>query len=155
MLAARTDVSGLVDVMATIPERRLGAFYQLVGRWLAEEQPEDAVTDTPRGPRNWTDSEEDLALARSVWEKFSPVAKALFSLLMDQPGHRVSGEDLATTLNIPNGKSGVAGVLAWPARYCAAVNRDGPWWWEYAPDGSGAYYWVEPEVAELFNKVRD
>src|SRR5207247_3163795 len=100
-------------------------------------------------------SGDDVALARVVWEKFSPRAKALFSLLMDHPGHKVLGEDLAATLNIPNGKSGVAGVLAWPARHCAAVNRVVPWRWEDGPEGGGAYYWVDQEVADLFKKFRD
>jgi hypothetical protein len=116
---------------------------------------EDEVTDTPVESKTWTNSDDDLLLARSVWQKFSPHAKAVFSLLMDQPGTKVSGEDLATRLGIPNGKSGVAGVLAWPARHCAAVGREGPWWWEYGPEGDGAYYWVEPEVADLFNRVRN
>ena len=106
-------------------------------------------------PRSWTNSNDDLALARSVWGKFSPRAKALFSLLMDDPGRKVSGKDLASTLDIPNGASGVAGVLAWPARHCAAVNRVGPWRWEYRSEEDKAYYWIDPEVASLFKKVRN
>jgi hypothetical protein len=74
---------------------------------------------------------------------------------MDQPGRKVSGKDLASTLDIPNGASGVAGVLAWPARHCAAVNRVGPWRWEYRSEVDGAYYWIDPEVADLFKKVRN
>jgi Family of unknown function (DUF6416) len=146
----------MIDVTVKIPEDRVGDFYELVGRWLSGEQPGGEVTDAAAAtPQDWTNSDDDLVLARLVWEKFSPHAKALFSLLMDQPGHKVSGEDLAATLDIPNGKSGVAGVLAWPARHCAAVNRVGPWWWEYGPEGDGAYYWVEQDVADLFRKVRN
>jgi hypothetical protein len=88
---------------------------------------------SPRAPRVPGSTLPGRALARSVWGKFSPGAKALFSLLMDEPGRKVSGKDLASTLDIPNGASGVAGVLAWPARHCAAVNRVGPWRWEYRP----------------------
>ena len=146
----------LIDVTVKIPEERVGDFYEIVGRWLSGEQIGDEMNDTPGGAqKKWTNSGDDLVLARVVWEKFSPRAKALFSLLMDQPGHKVSGEDLAATLDIPNGKSGVAGVLAWPARHCAAVNRLGTWEWGPGPDGNGAYYWVEPEVAALFKKVRN
>ena len=72
------------------------------------------------------------------WEKFNPRAKALFSLLMDHPGHKETGEGLAATLDIPNGKSGVAGVLAWPVRHCAAMNRVVPWSWEDGPEAGGA-----------------
>ena len=145
----------LIDVTVKIPEERVGDFYEIVGRWLSGEQIGDEMTDTPAGTaKKWTNSDDDLVLARLVWEKFSPRAKALFSLLMNQPGHKVSGEDLAATLDIPNGKSGVAGALAWPARHCAAVNRTGTWEWGSGP-GNGAYYWVEPEVAALFKKVRN
>jgi hypothetical protein len=112
---------------------------------------EDEVTDRPIA---WTNSDDDLLLARSVWQKFSPRAKAVFSLLMDQPGHQVSGRDLASRLNIPNGTSGVAGVLGWPGRHCAKVNRVGLWEWEYRPEEDSTYYWIEPEVADLFNKVQ-
>ena len=133
----------------------MGEFYELVGRWLSGEQSGDETTGSPSASKkNWTNSAEDLALARLVWDKFSPLAKALLSQLMDQPGRKVSGEELALTLDIPNGKSGVAGVLAWPARHCAAVNRVGPWSWEDGPVGAGAYYWVNREVADLFKKAQ-
>ena len=145
----------LIDVTVKIPEERVGDFYELVGRWLSDEQLADEVTDTSAGPKSWTNSNDDLALARSVWQKFSPRAKAVFSLLMDQPGDKVSGKYLASTLDIPNGTSGVAGVLAWPARHCAAVNRVGPWRWEYRPEEDKTYYWIEPKVADLFKKVRN
>ncbi len=145
----------MIDVTVKIPEERVGDFYEMVGRWLSGEHVEDKVTDTPAEPRNWTNSNDDLVLARLVWEKFSPRAKAVFSLLMDHPGHRVSGRDLAARLNSPHGTSGVAGVLAWPARHCAAVNRVGPWQWEYTAEDDSAYYWIEPKVADLFKKVRN
>lgn len=145
----------MIDVTVKIPEERVGELYELVGRWLSGGQPGEEVAETDAAtPRDWTNSDDDLVLARLVWDKFSPRAKALFSLLIDQPEQRVSGEELAATLDIPNGTSGVAGVLAWPARHCAAVNRVGPWWWEYGPEGDGAYYWVEREVADLFRRAR-
>jgi uncharacterized protein DUF6416 len=145
----------LIDVTVKIPEERVGDFYEVVGRWLSGEQPEEETSDTSARLKDWKNSDDDLVLARLVWEKFSPYAKALFSLLMDQPGHKVSSEDLAATLGIPNGKSGVAGVLAWPARHCAAVNKVGLWSWEPGPEGDGASYWIEPEVADLFKRARN
>jgi Family of unknown function (DUF6416) len=146
----------IIDVTVKIPEERVGEFYELVGRWLSGEHVGDKMTEAPAATlMNWTNSDDDLALARVVWGKFSPRAKALFSLLMDRPGHKVSGEDLAAVLDIPNGRSGVAGVLAWPARHCAAVNRVVPWRWEDGLEGGGVNYLVDQEVADLFKKVRD
>jgi Family of unknown function (DUF6416) len=147
----------LTEVPVKIPEERVGEFYELVGRWLAGAQLEvvEAPDAPATSPTGWTQSDSDLAFARVVWEKFSPRAQAVFSLLMDQAGRKVSAEELATTLDIPHGISGVAGVLAWPARHCAAVNKTVPWRWEEGPEGgSGARYWAEVKVAAVFKKVR-
>ena len=145
----------MIDVTVKVPEDRVGEFYEMVGRWLTGEE----LADGPLGPpitglKNWTDSPEDLALARVVWGKLSPRGKAVFSLLMDRPGEKVSAEDLASACHIPNGRYGVAGVLAWPGRYCAAVNRHLPARWQEGSDDSGGIYWFEPEVADLFRRVR-
>ena len=78
----------------------------------------------------------------------------MFSVLMDNTGRKVSGEDLASMLGIPNGKYGIAGVLAWPGRHCATVGRLPLWEWEDGPVGGSANYWAEQEVAELFKRVR-
>jgi hypothetical protein len=146
----------LTEVTVKIPEERVGEFYQVVGRWLTGEQLEVEAPDKPAAPpTDWTHSDNDLALAGAVWEKFSPRAQALLSRLMDHASHKVSAEDLAETLDIPHGKSGVAGVLAWPARHCAAVNKAVPWRWEEGLESTGALYWVEPNVADVFKKVRD
>lgn len=145
----------MIDVTVKVPEDRVGEFYAMLGRWLTgEELADDALGPPVTGLKDWTDSQEDVALAGVVWGKLSPRAKAVFSLLMDHPGRQVSGEDLASACDIPNGKYGVAGVLAWPGRHCAAVNRNLPSRWKGGSDDSGGIYWVEREVADLFGKVR-
>ena len=152
----------MIDVTVKIPEDRVAEFYGLVGRWLAGELRENTVDGEglvpeahPAPPSEWATSEEDLALARLVWKKLSPRAVAFFSALMAEPGRRMSGEELADGLEIPNGKYGIAGVLAWPGRFCAAVNRTLPCRYEAGPAGTSASYWMEPEVAQLFARVRD
>ena len=72
---------------------------------------------------------------------------------MDAPEKKFSGEDLAEALDIPNGKYGTAGVLAWPGRYSSAVGRILPCNYEDGPFGAGANYWMTTEVATLFRKV--
>jgi hypothetical protein len=147
----------MIDVTVTIPEDRVADFYELVGRWLSgglqrtgADLPEPA--DSPA--KEWTDTEGDVRLARVVWEKLSPRAMAVFSLLMAHPGRKLSGDDLAATVKIPNGKYGIAGVLAWPGRHCAAVDRRPLWRWESGPPGGSASFWVDKEVADLFERVR-
>jgi hypothetical protein len=145
----------MIDVTVKVPEERVGEFYEMLGRWLTgAELADDAIDQPVTGLKDWTDSQEDVALAGTVWGKLSPRAKAVFSLLMDHPGQPMSGEDLASACDIPNGKYGVAGVLAWPGRHCAAVNRNLPSQWRGGSDDSGGIYWVEREVADLFGKVR-
>jgi Family of unknown function (DUF6416) len=78
----------------------------------------------------------------------------MFGLLMDHPGDAMTGEELAAAVGIPNGKYGVADVLAWPARHCAAVERPLPCRYEepMTPDASGTY-WIDQAVADLFRTV--
>jgi len=55
---------------------------------------------------------------------------------MVAPEKKFSGEDLAEALDIPNGKYGTAGVLAWPGRYSFAVGRILPCNYEDGPFGA-------------------
>jgi hypothetical protein len=75
--------------------------------------------------------------------------------LIDAPGERFGGDELAARVGIPNGKHGVAGVLAWPGRYAFAVGRRQPWSWAYPIEGGNAVYWFADDVAELFRQARD
>ena len=145
----------MTDVIVKIPEERLAEFYGLVARFLSGQSREEPAVASVVVQQQWTNTAEDLALARQVWKKLSGRAKDLFALLMEQPERKVLSDELAAALEIPRGKSGVAGVLAWPARYCAAVNRVGLWDWEYGRDGEGAYYWMGETTAGLFRNVRE
>jgi hypothetical protein len=148
-------MTGMIDITVKVPEERVPEFYALVGSWLSGELEGGEARSGPSTPASeWTNTDDDVPLARIVWNKLSPQAKELFSLLMDNPGSKISGEKLADTLNIPNGKYGIAGVLAWPGRHSAAVNRAVPWEYEPGPVGGSANYWMETDVAELFRKVR-
>jgi hypothetical protein len=145
------------EVTVLVPDEpeRVAEFYERHGRWLAGLETGDGSEANVAELVDWTDSEDDLALARVVWAKFSPPAKALLELLMDPPDRKFSGEDLAETLDIPNGKYGVAGVLAWPGRHSHAVGRWLPVRYEKGPVGGSASYWVTAEVASLFRKAKD
>jgi hypothetical protein len=146
----------MIDVTVPVPEDRLADFYALYSRWLSgAETTEVQVEEANAKSVNWSDTDDDLVLARTVWEKFSERAKALFSTLMDNPEKKYSGEELAELHNIPNGKYGVAGVLAWPGRHSYAVNRWLPCRYEDGPVGASANYWMTSEVAALFRKARD
>lgn len=48
----------------------------------------------------------------------------------------------------------MAGVLAWPGRYCAEAGRSLPFSFEDGPTGGSGNYWMTTEVASLFGKAR-
>lgn len=161
----------MMDVTVKVPENRLVEFYAMHAAWLsappqalvlsntfdaerdAMPQPTSSGSEDAKGRQPWSDA--DAALAAKLWDKFSDPAKALFSKLIDEPDRQFNGEELAEMLDIPNGHSGVAGVLAWPGKYCKKENRELLWKWAYPVEGEPVVYWVEPEVAALLREARD
>ena len=60
---------------------------------------------------------------------------------------------VAKRLQLEKGAHGVAGILAWPGRYSRRPGRALPIATEGRADG-GTDYYMDPELAELFNAVR-
>ena len=150
----------MADITVPVPEDRIAEFYQFFGAWLAGAPTSVVSVGQQVGhPETnvvaWARADEDLALAQVVWEKLSDRAKAMFDLLTEHPGAKISGEMIAEKVDIPNGKYGVAGVLAWPGRHCYAVGRVLPVRYEDGPVGGSANYWIEKEVADLFKQAKD
>jgi len=141
----------MIEIKVQVPEVRVSEFYEMFGKWLA------AATVAPRtsnGPRPWSDNDEDAELAQHVWDKLSAPARLLFSVLLDSAGGTFSGEELAKRARIDKGKYGVAGVLAWPGRHCAAVDRTLPLEVTAQPDGGSADYRMPAPAAAVFAKAR-
>jgi hypothetical protein len=143
----------MIDITVKVPEDRVPEFYSMYGTWLNSPPPVDGHSQGEAGHQPWTAA--DGALAAIVWDKLSDTAKGLFSTLIDNPEQRFSGDELSETLSIPNGKHGVAGVLAWPGRHCFAVNRTWPWSWSSYQQEGVPGYWFSPEVSQLFRDARD
>src|SRR4051794_17450502 len=103
----------MVDITVPVPDERTAEFYQFFGLWLAGSLSLTPTPDvplsmtgleTPHAPvRHWADSEEDLALAEELWSKMTDRAKSMFDLLMDEPGTKYTGEEIANAVGIPNG----------------------------------------------------
>ena len=131
----------------------------MYGAWLNGQTPAPSPSasgtadEDSKGRKSWS-ADGDIDLAAEVWEKFTEPAKRLFSTLIDNPGERFDGEQLAEMLDMPKGKHGVAGLLGWPGRHCHAVNRKTVWSSDYA-DGELMEYWFTPENAALFRQARD
>lgn len=159
-----------MDVTVKVPEERLVEFYAMHAAWLSappqtavlpstiSDQPVAVPQPVTHAGEDYGDrqawSNADAALAAELWDKFSAQAKALFSKLIDEPDRQFRGEELAEILNIPNGQSGAAGVLAWPGKYCKQANRELLWKWTYPVEGEPVVYWMTPEVAALLREAR-
>jgi hypothetical protein len=91
----------------------------------------------------------DSPVACAVWRRFSPRAQALFSLLIDMPGEAMTGDEIALKLDIRNGKHGVAGIVAWPARHCAEMGFNPLFRY-----GDGGVYRMDRATADLFAEAR-
>ncbi|KQY61816.1 DUF6416 domain-containing protein [Nocardioides sp. Root140] len=141
------------DVTVPVPDDRVAEFYGFFSAWLAgEDAPASPAASVAVAP--WGQSDDDLGKAQVVWSKLSERATAMFELLLDEPGNKVSGEEIADRLGIPNGKYGVAGVLAWPGRHANAVGRPLPVQYDDGPVGGSASYWIAPATAAIFNSAR-
>lgn len=129
----------MTDVTVPVPDDRVAEFYAFFSSWLAGVEAAVTEVDTTT-VMPWGQADDDLGKARVVWGKLSERARAMFDLLLDEPGNKISGEDIADRLGIPNGKYGVAGVLAWPGRHANAVGRPLPVQYEDGPVGGSANY---------------
>lgn len=157
----------MAEVTVPVPDERTAEFYQFFGLWLAGSlspspnpfggsQDRSGTSGTSLPPKliPWGTAEKDYADAETLWKKFSPRARAMFSLLMDNPGKEFTGEQIAEACDIPNGRNGVAGVLAWPGRHGSAMGRGLPTDWREDLDAQQSYYWIPVERAEVFKVAR-
>ena len=150
------------EVTVAVPEERVPEFYSWFAAFLAAEPgtPPPQTGRGRRGPRGmrhhaearaW--SAEDADQAAWLYGRLAPPARELFDLLIDAPGERFGGEDIAKRLKLDKGAHGVAGILAWPGRYSRHLGRTLPIDTEGRADG-GTDYYMEPDVAALFAAAR-
>ena len=158
-------------VTVAVPEERVPEFYAWFAHFLAAPA---GSAGEPGGPwgggrgryrgglgpsgwgppaeaRAWTD--QDAESATWLHRKLAPPARALVDLLADEPGRRWSGNELATHLHLEKGAHGVAGILAWPGRYCRKLGKPLPIATERREDG-GTDYFLDADTAALFAGAR-
>ncbi len=146
------------QVTVPVPEERVAEFYAWFAAFLAAEPGHGPGRGGfgGRGRRGgrphasaaaW--SAGDAERAAWLYGRLAPAARELFDQLAAAPGRRFSGNEVAARLGLEKGAHGVAGILAWPGRYCRHLDRALPIATEGRPDG-GTDYFMEPEVAALF-----
>ena len=110
-----------------------------------------------RGHRHRSDasawSADDADQAAWLYHKLAPQARELFDLLLDAPGERYGGEMIARQLGLEKGAHGVAGILAWPGRYCAPRPR--PTDRHRRPTRRGHQLLHRPRHAAIFAAARE
>jgi len=158
------------QVTVPVPEERVPEFYVWFAGFLAAEPggpggPPGRGRGGPWGGRGrgfmgrpheeaqpWT--EADAEQAAWLYLKLAPPARELLDLLLDAPGERFSGNDIAARLQLEKGAHSVAGILAWPGRYSRKLGREMPIATEGREDG-GTDYYVDPAVGALFAPARE
>ena len=150
------------QVTVAVPEERVPEFYVWFAGFLAAERG-GPLPWGPHGPRRgpgprarhaaaaW--SAQDADQAAWLYGKLAPPARELLDLLVDAPGQRFSGNEIAARLRLQKGAHGVAGILAWPGRYSRKLGRELPIATAGRDDG-GTDYYLEPAVAALFAAAR-
>lgn len=150
------------EVTVAVPEERVPEFYSWFAAFLAAEPgtPPPYGGRGRRGPRGMRRHEEarawsagDADQAAWLYGRLAPPARDLFDLLIDAPGGRFGGEDIAKRLKLDKGAHGVAGILAWPGRYSRHLGRPLPIATEGRDDG-GTDYYMDPDIAALFAAAR-
>jgi len=152
------------QITVAVPEDRVPEFYVWFAGFLAAEGGAAARWGGRRGagrggphrgfrePTPW--SADDSEQAAWLYGKLAAPARALFDELIDAPGERRAGNEIAARLGLDKGAHGVAGILAWPGRYSRKVARELPIATEGRADG-GTDYYMKPAVAEIFAAARE
>jgi hypothetical protein len=167
------------QVTVAVPEERVPEFYVWFASFLAADtgdQPWAGRGGPPRGGPRWGGpggrgrgpgfgpgmrseheaeawSADDAEQATWLYGRLAPPARELFDLLIEEPGRRFSGNEIAARLKLDKGAHGVAGILAWPGRYSRKLGRELPISTEGREDG-GTDYYLDDEVAALFAAAR-
>ncbi len=152
-------------VTVEVPEDRVPEFYLWFAAFLASPPGSGPPRPWRGGPRRggfghrghhqdrrpW--GAEDVEDARWLYGRLSDPARELFDLLIDTPGERHSGNAVAARLEIDKGAHGLAGILAWPGRWCSKLGLEFPITTTARDDG-GTDYAMQPELASLFSRAR-
>lgn len=152
------------QITVAVPEERVPEFYLWFAQFLGADPSAGLRAGGPGlrrgGPRGRPDHPDpepwgagDAEQAAWLYGKLAPPARALFDRLLDEPGRRWSGNELAQELGVEKGAHGIAGILAWPGRYCRRLGRELPIATEPREDG-GTDYFLADDVAALLAAVR-
>ena len=147
----------MTQIAVSVPDDRNAESGQFFGRRQEGRLNMNTSANFTNWNRNgepWSGSKESLAAATWWWGKRSVRARDLFELLIDNPGQRFTGSEIAEQLGIKKGARGVAGILAWPGRYCIEGGYRLPSEFYKDRDSGAGLYWMKPTTAALFAKAR-
>ena len=115
----------LQNVTVTVPIRRLPEFYAMLGRLLADDDPEkpaSAEMDLVRF------ADADIETVVRWWALLSAPARRVFEFLALSPGVMTDGSEIAAACQIGS-PNGVAGTLSWPGRHATKLGLQFPLHW--------------------------
>ena len=148
-------------ITVDVPQERVPEFYAWFAQFLGSE-PGAWSPRRGRGglgrhggghggrhddPAPWTTDDGDAAAWLAT--RLSEPARELFDILIASPGQTFPGNELATRLRLEKGAHGLAGILAWPGRWCRKLGREFPIVTTAREDGETLYS-MPPETAAIF-----
>jgi hypothetical protein len=134
----------MMDVTVKVPEDRLGEFFLMYGQWL------QGLGNGESGSAErleWTITDETLA---GEFVRKLPESGRRFLDLMISTGE-MNGRSIVGPLGL-NEVTQLPGVHGWIGRVSKAFGRKNPI--KARPTADGTIWWVEPPVAELFERVK-
>lgn len=148
----------MIPITVHVRENRVEEFYVRFAEFISDVPNPDAPIRLPSGTvPSWVQTEEAETLAAKLWNEISLPGHAVLLYLIRAARHETvhfRPEEIATALNHPKGKSGVAGILGGVGK---AIRRaELPMYttpsggaWHYVWDWDGERYSMTPEVARL------
>lgn len=153
----------MFPITVLVPAHRVEEFYIRFGEFLSETPDLNLPQQLPSGVvPGWVQSEEAASLASALWSELSAPGRSVLEQLIRNVGDEtvhVTPDEVATAMNHPKGKSGVAGILGGVGK---AIRRAGlPMYstpkglaWHYIWDWDGVRYSMTPEVARLLRDAQ-
>lgn len=161
-LATYLRSSILYQITVHVPDHRVEEFYIRFGEFLTNMPDLTApLAVESRLLPGWVEADDALKIAEKFWGELSGPGRSVLLYMARAAKHStasLSADKVASEVQHPNGKSGIAGILGGVGKAIRRANL--PMYstpsggrWHYIWDWDGDVYTMEPKVAELLRKA--
>lgn len=152
----------MFQITVHVPDHRVEEFYIRFGEFLTSvPDPTAPLVSDSRLLPGWVEADDALKIAEKFWGELSMPGRSVLLYMARAAKHStasLSAEKVARDVQLPNGKSGIAGILGGVGKAIRRANL--PMYstpsggsWHYIWDWDGDVYTMEPKVSELLRKA--